>query len=89
MRCFTVLGPSQTGKTTVVDKLGSLEGTPKKSSSPHGLNLTEFTFLNEAWCALDAPGPIESLPHVQHALLASDACILCVSPVPEEAVLGQ
>lgn len=88
MRCFTVLGPSQTGKTTVVDKLGSLEGTPKKSSSPHGLNLTEFTFLDEAWCALDAPGPIESLPHVQHALLASDACILCVSPVPEEAVLA-
>ena len=88
MRCFTVLGPSQTGKTTVVDKLGSLEGTPKKSSSPHGLNLTEFTFGNEAWCALDAPGPIESLPHVQHALLASDACILCVSPAPEEAVLA-
>jgi elongation factor G len=88
MRCFTVLGPSQTGKTTVVEKLGSLEGTPKKSSSPHGLNLTEFTFGNEAWCALDAPGPIESLPHVQHALLASDACILCVSPAPEEAVLA-
>jgi elongation factor G len=88
MRCFTVLGPSQTGKTTVVDKLGSLEGTPKKSSSPHGLNLTEFTFLDEAWCVLDAPGPIESLHHAQHALLASDACILCVSPVPEEAVLA-
>jgi elongation factor G len=88
MRCFTVLGPSQTGKTTVVEKLGSLEGTPRKSSSPHGLNLTEFTFGNEAWCALDAPGAAESLPHVQHALLASDACILCVSPVPEEAVLA-
>jgi elongation factor G len=88
MRCFTVVGPSQTGKTTVVDKLGSLEGIPKKSSSPHGLNFTEFTFLNEPWCALDAPGAIESLPHAQHALLASDACILCVSPVPEEAVLA-
>ena len=88
MRCFTVLGPSQTGKTTVVDKLGSLEGIPKKSSSPHGLNFTEFTFLNEPWCALDAPGAIDSLPHAQHALLASDACILCVSPVPEEAVLA-
>jgi elongation factor G len=25
---------------------------------------------------------------VQHALLASDACILCVNPVPEEAVLA-
>ncbi|MDL2402651.1 elongation factor G [Rhizobium mayense] len=88
MRCFTVLGPSQTGKSTVVEKLGSLEGTPRKSSSPYGLNVTEFTFANEAWCALDAPGPNEALAHVQHALLASDACILCVSSAPEEAVLA-
>ncbi|MDB5553800.1 MAG: elongation factor protein [Rhizobium sp.] len=88
MRCFTVLGPSQSGKSTVVDKLGALEGTPRKSNSPYGLNLTEFSFLNEAWCALDAPGGSEALAHVQNALLASDACILCVSPVPEEAVLA-
>ncbi|AVA24470.1 MULTISPECIES: elongation factor G [unclassified Rhizobium] len=88
MRCFTVLGPSQTGKSTVVEKLSSLEGPPRKSSSPYGLNLTEFTFANEAWCALDAPGPNEALAHVQHALLASDACILCISPAPEEAVLA-
>ncbi|NKJ07656.1 elongation factor G [Rhizobium sp. SG741] len=88
MRCFTVLGPSQTGKSTVVEKLGSLEGAPRKSSSPYGLNLTEFTFGNEAWCALDAPGSSEALVHAQHALLASDACILCVSSAPEEAVLA-
>ncbi|MBB6303641.1 elongation factor G [Rhizobium leucaenae] len=88
MRCFTVLGPSQTGKSTVVEKLSSLEGPPRKSSSPYGLNLTEFTFANETWCALDAPGPNEALPHVQHALLASDACILCISPAPDEAVLA-
>ncbi len=88
MRCFTVLGPSQTGKSTIVEKLGSLEGAPRKSISPYGLNLTEFAFGNEAWCALDAPGLNEVLAHAQHALLASDACILCVSPAPEEAVLA-
>lgn len=88
MRCFTVLGPSQTGKSTIVEKLGSLEGPPRKSISPYGLNLTEFTFGNEAWCALDTPGLNEALAHAQHALLASDACILCVSPAPEEAVLA-
>jgi elongation factor G len=88
MRCFTVLGPSQTGKSTVVEKLGSLEGAPRKSTSPYGLNLTEFTFGSEEWCALDTPGPNEALAHVQHALLASDACILCVSPVPDQAVLA-
>ncbi|CAN7188898.1 elongation factor G [Pararhizobium sp. LjRoot255] len=88
MRCFTVLGPSQTGKSTIVEKLGSLEGAPRKSNSPYGLNLTEFSFGDEAWCALDAPGGNEALVHAQHALLASDACILCVSPAPDEAVLA-
>jgi len=88
MRCFTVLGPSQTGKSTLVERLGALEGAPKKSISPYGLGLTEFEFGNEAWCALDTPGASENLVHVQEALLASDACILCVSPAPEEAVLA-
>ncbi|PRD44707.1 elongation factor G [Phyllobacterium phragmitis] len=88
MRCFTVLGPSQTGKSTLVEKLGSLEGVPKKSVSPYGVGVTEFEFGNEAWCALDAPGPNEALAHIQDALLASDACILCVSSAPDEAVLA-
>jgi len=63
-------------------------GGAEKIQLPYGLNLTEFTFGNEAWCALDAPGPNEALAHAQHALLASDACILCVSSAPEEAVLA-
>lgn len=88
MRCFSVLGPSQTGKSTLVDKLASLEGVPKKSASAYGFSLTEFEFGNEAWCALDTPGANEALAHAQDALLASDACILSVSPVPEEAVLA-
>ncbi|MBL0371537.1 elongation factor G [Rhizobium sp. KVB221] len=88
MRCFAVLGPSQTGKTTLVEKLGSLEGVPRKSASPYKLNLLEFEFLAETWCALDAPGSIEALVHAQHALLASDICVLCVSAAPDEAVLA-
>lgn len=88
MRCFSVLGPSQTGKSTLVDKLASLEGVPKKSASAYGFSLIEFEFGNEAWCALDTPGANEALAHAQDALLASDACILCVSPIPEEAVLA-
>ncbi|MCA1406230.1 elongation factor G [Ensifer sp. IC3342] len=88
MRCFTVLGPSQTGKSTLVEKLSLLEGQPRKSASPYGLSLTEFEFGNEEWCALDTPGTNEALAQAQDALLASDACVLCVSPVPEEAVLA-
>jgi len=88
MRCFTVLGPSQTGKSTIVEKLGSLVGPPRRSVSPYGLGVTEFSFMGDSWCALDTPGGGEALTHVQNALLASDACILCVSPAPEEAVLA-
>ncbi|WP_026614721.1 elongation factor G [Ensifer aridi] len=88
MRCFTVLGPSQIGKTTLVERLGSLGGEPKKSVSPYGLGITEFEFGGESWCALDVPGNNESFVHAQHALLASDACVLCVSPVVDEAVLA-
>lgn len=88
MRCFAVVGPSQTGKTTLVDRLGALEGSAKKNASPYGVNVSTFEFGGEAWCALDAPGSIEALTHAQNTLLASDACILCVSPAPEEAVLA-
>ncbi|MHC2300004.1 elongation factor G [Rhizobium mongolense] len=88
MRCFTVLGPSQTGKSTLVAKLASLEGTPRKSVSPYGSSLTEFEFGSEGWCALDTPGANEALALAQDSLLASDACILCVSPAPDEAVLA-
>ncbi|RVL17285.1 TetM/TetW/TetO/TetS family tetracycline resistance ribosomal protection protein, partial [Sinorhizobium meliloti] len=88
MRCFTVLGPSQIGKSTLVERVGSLGGEPKKSVTPYGLGLTEFEFGGEAWCALDVPGNNEALAHAQHALLASDACVLCVSPILDEAVLA-
>lgn len=88
MRCFAVVGPSQTGKSTLAERLGALDGPPRKATSPYGLNLLAFDYGDEPWCALDMPGSIEALAHAQQALLASDACILCVSPAPEEAVLA-
>lgn len=88
MRCFAVLGPSQTGKSTLVDRLASLDGAPGRTASANGLNLTHFSFMGDDWCALDAPGGSESLWQGQEALLASDAAILCVSPDPNEAVLA-
>lgn len=88
MRCFTVLGPSHAGKSTLAEKLGALEGGARNAATPQGLGVVEFDFLGEPWCALDAPGSIEALAATQAALTASDACILCVSPNPEEAVLA-
>ncbi len=88
MRCFSVLGPSHSGKSTLVEKLGSLEGEPKKTTSPYGISLTKFNFMGDEWCAIDVPGTNEALAHANNALLASDACILCVSPDPDSAVLA-
>lgn len=88
MRCFTVLGPSRTGKSTVCEKLGSLEGRAITSAAAAGLMLSQFEFLGEPWCAIDTPGSNEALAVAQDALLASDAAILCVSPDPDEAVLA-
>lgn len=88
MRCFSILGPSHGGKTTLADKLASLEGTPRRSETPHGLGVDFFDFLGETWCALDTPGSGEALAHAHDALMASDACILVVSPNPDEAVLA-
>lgn len=88
MRCVAVLGPSQTGKTTLVDRLSSLEGKAQRFGTPDGPDVVRFTFLGDEWVALDCPGTIESLCQTQNALLAADAAVVCVSPDPEQAVLA-
>lgn len=88
MRCVAVLGPSQTGKTTLVDRLSNLEGKPQRFVTQDGPDLTRFSFLGDDWIALDCPGAIEALCHTQSALLAADAAVVCVSPDPEQAVLA-
>ncbi|QKV17141.1 elongation factor G [Oricola thermophila] len=88
MRCFSILGPSQSGKSTLANRLAALEGGGESLTTPNGLGVTEFSFLGETWCALDTPGSVEAIAQTLDALLASDACILCVSPDPNEAVLA-
>lgn len=88
MRCFTVLGPSQSGKTTLVRCLSQLEGNVFQPELNNNLALTRFTFLDEPWCALDVAGSAEYNGVLGSALLASDAAILCVSADPGAAVLA-
>ncbi|MFN0113693.1 MAG: elongation factor G [Paracoccaceae bacterium] len=88
MRTFTVLGPSQSGKTELVRRLAALEpGHPKSETAGH-LTLTRFSFMGEAWTSIDLAGGPEFARMAGAALLASDAAVLCVSPDPEEAVLA-
>lgn len=88
MRCIAVLGPSQTGKTTLVDRLAELDGKPQRVSTPDGLDLVGFSYLDERWVALDCPGSIEAICHTHDALLAADAAVVCVSCDPDAAVLA-
>ncbi len=89
MRCVAVLGPSHTGKTTLVDHLSKNEGgKPLRTTSGFGVDVTSFESGGERWAAIDCPGAIEAVTHTQNALLACDVAVVCVSPDPEEAVLA-
>lgn len=88
MRLITVMGPSQSGKTELVKRLAHLDGHPPKVEQAGHLSLSRFTFLDEAWCAIDMAGGPEYARMAGAALLASDAAVLCVAPDPAEAVLA-
>ena len=88
MRLITVMGPSQSGKTELVKRLAHLDGHAPKVEQAGHLALSRFTFLDEAWCAIDMAGGPEYARMAGAALLASDAAVLCVAPDPDEAVLA-
>ena len=88
MRCFCVLGPAQAGKSTLINRLASLESRPESTGIGDGLALTRFGFFGEQWGAIDCPGAIESLHHAKRALMAADIAVICVKPDPESAVLA-
>lgn len=87
MRCVTVLGPSQSGKSTLVRQLAALDADAVASETLDPLTMTEFGYLGERWCALDLPGGAEGAVLAQGALMASDAAVLVVPPDPQAAML--
>lgn len=87
MRVITVLGPSQSGKTTLVRHLAGLEGGGKPEAADH-LALTPFSFLGEDWCAIDVMGGPECWAMTGGALMASDAAVLCVPADPDAVLLA-
>lgn len=87
MRCFTVLGPSNAGKTTLVEALSGLDSKPARHEFAEFFSVTEFSYLGEPWAAFDVAGGAEYLGFAGEALAASDAAILCVPPELGSAVL--
>lgn len=87
MRCVSVLGPSQSGKSTLVQALAGLEGR-SASEVLEPVTVTTFAYLGEPWCALDLPGGAEFAAQAAGALMASDAAVLVVPPDPGAAMLA-
>lgn len=89
MRVFTILGPSQSGKTTLARALAGLDGAMgKRQETAAVAAMQPFSFMSEDWAAIDIAGGAENLAQAGPALAASDAAVLCVPADPEAAVLA-
>ncbi len=89
MRAFAVIGPSHSGKSTLVDGLAGLEGQRGLSFRLSGdARITTFDFMGDPWAALDVPGGHDNLAQVGPVLAASDAAVLCVPAEADAAVLA-
>lgn len=89
MRVFTILGPSQSGKSTLAAALAGLDGAAGKRQEVAGVAaLQPFTFMGEDWAAIDIAGGADNLAHAGPALAASDAAVLCVPADAGAAVLS-
>ncbi len=88
MRCVSVIGPSQSGKTTLCAALAELGENPARAQLGEHIEMTRVDWSGEPWSIIDCPGSIEFLPQCQGALLASDAVVICIGSKPEDAVLA-
>jgi elongation factor G len=89
MRAVTIIGPSQSGKSTLVDALAGLEtGRRKSFEASGGAHVTTFGFMDDPWVLFDVPGGPDNIPQIGALLAASDAAVLCVPAEAEAAVLS-
>jgi elongation factor G len=87
-RCIAVLGAAGSGKSTLVDRLCGLEGGGAPAAATYETRAARFKFIGDDWTALDCPGSLEFMQQSMDALLAADAAVIVVSPLPEQAVLA-
>lgn len=89
MRAVAVVGPSQSGKTTLIQSMARIEGGRADPLSLHGdTTITRFNFMGDPWAALEAPGGHDAFSQVGPILSACDAAILCVPAQTDGAVLA-
>ena len=89
MRVVTILGPSHSGKTTLVDAMVGLEGAAGAHMDVAGVaSVRNFKYMGDGWAAIDIAGGAENLSQAGAALAASDAAVLCVPADADAAVLS-
>ena len=87
MRVFSVIGPAQSGKSTLTAALAGLDGRSARFEIADAAALTTFSYLGEDWAAIDIAGGPDTLAFAGPALAASDAVVLCVPAAEDAAVL--
>lgn len=88
MRVFTVLGPTHSGKSTLIDALAGLDGRPTRFDVGGVVALQSFDYMDEPWLAIDVDGGADTLAYAGPALAISDVAVICVPPDPDAAVLA-
>ncbi len=89
MKTVTILGPSQSGKSSLAAALAGLDAGTSRSLSLLGETaVTRFNYLDQEWAILDCPGGGDAIAQVGAALAASDAAVLCVPAEADAAVLA-
>ncbi|MDW4497220.1 elongation factor G [Sulfitobacter sp. D35] len=89
MRAFAVIGPSQSGKTTLVEGLAGLETPHAQGFSLMGdVSVKTFAYMGDDWTVLDVPGGHDTFAMVGPALAVCDAAVLCVPAEADAAVLA-
>ena len=89
LRAIGVIGPSQSGKSTLVEGIAGIEGS---RASPLKLNgetsITPFEFMGDRWAALEVPGGHDAQSQLGPVFAACDAAVLCVPAQVDAAVLA-
>ena len=88
MRVFTVVGPTHSGKSTLIDALAGLDGRPTRFDVGGVVTLQSFDYIGEPWLAIDVDGGADTLAYAGPALAISDVAVVCVPPDPDAAVLA-
>lgn len=89
MRAIGVIGPSQSGKSTLIEGIAGIEGARPTSLKLYGeTTITSFESMGDPWAALEVPGGHDSYSQIGPVLASCDAAVLCVNAQADAAVLA-